>query len=315
MNIKGLLYALLGFAMYSTHDVVVKFLGGTYSPVQIIFFASLISFPLVSIMLMTDPSRENIRPVHPWWVTMRVLSSLTAGLCAFYAFSVLPLAQVYTLLFAAPLLITVLSIPMLGESVGRHRWAAVVVGLIGVLVVLRPGSGEGLSLGHLAALMAAFGSALASVIVRKVGREERTVVLLLYPLAGNFLLMGAALPFVYVPMPLLEFGGMGVIALLGFLASFCIILAYRNGEAAIVAPMQYSQILWATFFGWMLFNETLDRPTLIGAGLIILSGIYIVFRESRAGVSENTPVLRNRSRLFSPGGFRVSVRLRHYDKQ
>ncbi|MGY3438725.1 MULTISPECIES: DMT family transporter [unclassified Marinovum] len=313
MNIKGLLYALLGFAMYSTHDVVVKFLGATYSPVQIIFFASLISFPLVTFMLMTDPSRDHIRPVHPWWVLMRVLSALIAGLCAFYAFSVLPLAQVYTLLFAAPLLITVLSIPMLGESVGRHRWAAVIVGLIGVLVVLRPGSGAGLSLGHLAALTAAFGSALASVIVRKVGREERTVVLLLYPLAGNFVLMGAALPFVYVPMSLLEFGGMGVIALLGFLASFCIILAYRNGEAAIVAPMQYSQILWATFFGWMLFNETLDRPTLIGAGLIILSGIYIVFRESRAGVSENTPVLRNRSRLFSPGGFRVSVLLRHHD--
>lgn len=315
MNIKGLLFALLGFAMFATHDVVVKFLGATYSPVQIIFFASLISFPLVTFMLITDPSRENIRPAHPWWVLVRVLSSLAAGLCAFYAFTVLPLAQVYTLLFAAPLLITVLAIPMLGETVGIHRWAAVIVGLVGVIVVLRPGTGAGLSLGHLAALTAAFASALASVVVRKIGRDERTVVLLLYPLAGNFILMGAALPFVYVPMPILGFSGMGAIAVLGFIASLCIILAYRFGEAAIVAPMQYSQIIWASFFGWMLFDETLDRPTLIGAGLIILSGIYIVFRESTAGVSINTPVLRNRSRLFSPGAFRVSAVLQRWNSQ
>lgn len=315
MNIKGLLFALLGFAMFSTHDVVVKFLGATYSPIQIIFFASLISFPLVTFMLITDPTRENIRPVHPWWVLARVLASLTAGLCAFYAFSVLPLAQVYTLLFAAPLLITVLAIPMLGEQVGRHRWAAVLVGLVGVIVVLRPGAGAGLNLGHLGALTAAFASAFASVVVRKIGREERAVVLMLYPHATNFLLMGAALPFVYVPMPLMEFAGVGTIALLGFIAALCIIFAYRYGEAAIVAPMQYSQIIWASIFGWLLFGESLDLPTLIGAGLIILSGLYIVFRETRSGVSRNTPVLRNRSRLFSPGSFRASTVLRRWNSQ
>ena len=138
MNIKGLLFALLGFAMFSVHDVVVKYLGSSYSPVQIIFFAGLFSFPLLTFVLMSDPTRENLRPVHPWWVSVRVFGALGAGLLAFYAFSVLPLAQTYTLLFAAPILITVLAIPMLGESVGPHRWAAVLIGLLGVIVVLRP---------------------------------------------------------------------------------------------------------------------------------------------------------------------------------
>ena len=115
----------------------------------------------------------------------------------------------------ALVLITVLAIPMLGESVGPHRWAAVLIGLLGVIVVLRPGAQE-LTLGHAAALGSAFCNALSSVVVRKIGKEERTVVLLLYPLAGNFILMGLALPFVYVPMPMLDLGGLGIMALLGF---------------------------------------------------------------------------------------------------
>lgn len=311
MNIKGLLFALLGFALFSLHDVVVKYLGGTYSPVQIIFFAGLFSFPLLTFVLITDPTRDNLRPVHPWWVLVRVLASLATGLLGFYAFSVLPLAQTYTLLFVAPMLITVLAIPLLGESVGLHRWAAVTVGLIGVIVVLRPG-GQELNLGHAAALASAATNALASIVVRKIGQDERPIILMLYPLAGNFLLMGLALPFVYVPMPILDLGGLGIIAALGFIASMCIIAAYRFGEAAIVAPMQYSQILWATFFGFLLFGESLDRPTMIGAGLIIASGLYIVFRESRGGKSSNTPVLRNRTRGFSPGSLRTSAMLRRW---
>lgn len=311
MNIKGLLFALLGFATFSVHDVVVKYLGSSYSPVQIIFFAGLFSFPLLTFVLMSDPTRENLRPVHPWWVSVRVFGALGAGLLAFYAFSVLPLAQTYTLLFAAPILITVLAIPMLGESVGPHRWAAVLIGLLGVIVVLRPGAQE-LTLGHAAALGSAFCNALSSVVVRKIGKEERTVVLLLYPLAGNFILMGLALPFVYVPMPMLDLGGLGIMALLGFTASMCVIAAYRFGEAAIVAPMQYSQIIWATFFGFLLFGESLDRPTISGAGLIILSGLYIVYRESRGGKSSTTPVLRNRSRGYSPGSLRTSAILKRW---
>ncbi|TCS60404.1 DMT family transporter [Primorskyibacter sedentarius] len=309
MYLKGVLYALTAFAIYATHDVVIKFLGAIYSPVQIIFFSSLTSFPLVAFMLMGDQTQGNLRPVHPWWILLRTLCTLITMMSAFYAFSVLPLAQTYAILFASPLLITLLAIPMLGERVGLHRGAAVILGLAGVFIVLQPGSSE-LSLGHLAALSAAIFSALASIIVRKIGREERSVVLMLYPLAANFIVMGSLLSFVYQPMPLLHLGGIGVISLFGFVAGLFLIAAYKNGEAAIVAPMQYSQIIWATVYGFLLFNESIDRATIVGTSVIIASGLYIVFRESRGGRSDNTPVLRTRSRGATAASFRITHMLR-----
>lgn len=309
MTRTGPLYALLAFAIYATHDAVIKFLGGTYSPFQIIFFSSLFAFPLVTFMLMRDATPGHLRPVHPWWTLARTILASVTGFTAFYAFSVLPLAQTYVLLFATPLLVTLLSIPMLGERVGLHRLAAVLVGLAGVLVVLRPGATE-LTLGHLAGLTSAVCNAFASVIVRKIGNDERPVVLMLYPLAANFVIMGALLVLVYKPMPIGHLGGFGLIAVLGFTAGLVLIAAYRNGDAATVAPMQYSQIIWASLFGYVLFGEQLQLTTVVGAGIIIVSGLYIVFRETRLGAKSQTPVLRTRSRGGTAISFRISPILR-----
>ncbi|NIY79249.1 MAG: DMT family transporter [Rhodobacteraceae bacterium] len=305
MNITGAFYALAAFAVFSTHDVVIKFLGGSYAPFQIIFFSTLFSFPLVMFMLIRDRTEGHLRPVHPWWTLFRTIAAMVNTASAFYAFSVLPLAQVYALIFATPLIITILSIPVLGEHVGFHRWAAVIVGLIGVIIVLRPGATE-FTLGHMAALSCAGFGAFASVVVRKVGREERTAVLMLYPLIANFVVMGLAMSFFYRPFPLMDLGSVGLVSLLGFTGGVVLILAYRASEAAIVAPMQYSQIIWATIFGYFIFGEKVDMPTIAGAGIIILSGLYIVFREASGGHSENTPVLRTRSRASSAASFRIS---------
>ncbi|MEJ1992772.1 MAG: DMT family transporter [Maritimibacter sp.] len=309
MKLPGPVYALIAFGIYATHDVVIKTLGAHYAPFQIIFFSTVFSFPLVIFMLMRDPTEGHLRPVHPWWSALRTGSAVVTSLSAFYAFSALPLAQVYVMLFAAPLLVTLLAIPMLGEKVGLHRMFAVLLGLIGVIVVLRPGSTD-LSLGHLAGLSAAFFLALGSVIMRKIGQEERAAVLMLYPMLANFVVTGAILALVYEPMPVEHLGLTGIISLFGFVAGLLMISAYRNGDAAVVAPMQYSQILWATGFGYFLFGEKLDIATGIGAGLIIVSGIYIVIRESRLGAESQTPVLRTRSRASSAASFRISPWLR-----
>lgn len=300
-NVRGALLALLAFAIYATHDVVVKFLGAEYHAIQIIFFAGLLSFPLVTIMLMNDRTDGHLRPVHPGWTALRALATVITGVSAFYAFSVLPLAQTYAILFAAPLLITLLAIPVLGEKVGIRRGLAVVAGLIGVLIVLRPGAGA-FGLGHIAALTAAVAASFASVIVRKIGAKERSVALLLYPMVANFVVLGAALPYVYRPMPIAHLGMLGIVAAFGFVASLLIIAAYRRAEAVIVAPMQYSQMIWATIYGALIFNETPDGWTLAGAAVIIASGLYIVGREARANVSENQPVLESRSRPQASGG-------------
>ena len=153
-NARGALLALLAFGIFATHDVFIKVLGSSYSPVQIVFFSVLLSFPLTTMMLMRDAQPGTLLPRHPGWMALRTAASVLTAISAFYAFSVLPLAQVYAIIFASPLLITVLAIPVLGEVVRLRRWLAVLVGLAGVIVVLRPGSTE-LGLGHLAALAAA----------------------------------------------------------------------------------------------------------------------------------------------------------------
>lgn len=294
-NVKGALLALLAFGIFATHDVVVKTLGATYSPVQIVFFSVTFSFPLVALMLMRDKTDGNLIPRHPWWTALRTMSAVVTAVTAFYAFSVLPLAQTYAILFATPLLITLLAIPVLGEKVGIRRGLAVIVGLAGVMIVLRPGAAP-LSLGHLAALAAALCSSLASVIVRKIGAEERSVVLLLYPMVTNFILLGCALPLVYKPMPIEHLGMVGIISAFGMAGMLLIIAAYRRAEAAIVAPMQYSQMIWAVIYGWLLFGESVDAMTVLGASVIIASGIYIVMREAAKARETQRPVLRTHAR-------------------
>ncbi|MGC8202983.1 DMT family transporter [Aliiroseovarius sp. PTFE2010] len=309
MSVKSILLALLAFAIFATHDVFIKLLGGSFSPFQVVFFSTLFSFPLVALLLMRDPKSGTLRPVNVGWIAARTLSSVVTALSAFYAFSVLPLAQTYALLFAAPLLITLLSIPVLGEPVGWRRMVAVVVGLCGVLIVLRPGATE-FTLGHAAALLSAVGNSVSSVILRRIGRDERPVVLMVYPMVAIFVLMGAMLPTVYRPMEIEHLGMIAIVSLFGFVAGLLLIAAYNAGEAAIVAPMQYSQIIWASFFGVVIFDDSIDVPTLVGAAVIIVSGLYIVFRESRGGASRTTPVLRTRSRGISPGTPRISAFLK-----
>ncbi|MDS9467109.1 DMT family transporter [Paracoccus sp. MBLB3053] len=293
-NFKGALLALLSMGIYSTHDVIIKLLGESYPALQILFFSALFSFPPIAILLLRDPTHGTLLPRSPFWVTLRAICVVNSGICGFYAFSVLPLAQVYSILFASPLLITLLSVPILGERVGLARGLAVAVGLAGVLVVLRPGY-LALELGHFAALLAAFSSAMAAVSVRRLGRTERTVILILWPIIGNFILTGLSLGFAYRPMEGLDLALTGLIAVLGLTAGFLLIQAYQAGEAANVAPMQYSQMLWAVAYGWLVFDENPDAATLAGAGLIIGSGLFILMRERRGG-SRLRPVTEARLR-------------------
>ena len=296
MDFRASLFALAAFAAFAVHDVFIKLLGGGYSSFQVLFFSVLFGFPLTILMLLGDRTEGTLIPQRPGWTILRTAVAVCAGVTVFYAFSVLPLAQVYAILFAIPLLVTALSVPILGEVVRLRRWIAVLIGLGGVLVVLRPGSTD-LNFGHAAAVTAAVCSALASTIVRKIGSEERPVVLLIYPMVASFVASALMLPFVYQPMPIRDLGLAALIALFAHMATRFIIQAYRTGEASTVAPMQYSQIIWAGLFGYVVFDEVPDAMTFLGAAIIILSGIYILWRENRPGLSQTTPVSTTRGRV------------------
>ncbi len=298
--LRGLGFAVIGFGLFATHDAIIKALGETYAVFQIIFFAMLFAFVPMALLILADRAQQNFRPHHPWLVLARSALTIIAMSCAFYAFVTLPLTEVYALLFAVPLLITALSVPLLGEVVRARRWAAVGIGLIGVIVVLRPGM-TALTLGHLAGLTAAVAAALAAIVVRKIGSEERPAVLILYPMVLSLLAMALTLPAVYEPVALPDLGLMAAVGLLTVIAQLCTIAAYRLAPAAVVAPMQYTQILWATAYGALFFSEKPDIYVGIGSAIIIGSGLFVVWRESRENVSKRNPVLRTSNPRFDTG--------------
>jgi len=163
--------------------------------------------------------------------------------------------------------------------VGPRRWAAVIVGFIGVLIVLRPGLSP-IAIGHVSAMIGAFFAAVVFLIMRRLGRDERTGVLMLYPVLTNLLILPFFLIFLgFEPMTLPNLGATALMAFLGFAGTVCIITAYRYADAAMVAPSQYSQILWATGFGILLFGETPGWNVALGGLIIVGSGAYITWRE------------------------------------
>lgn len=294
-NLKGILLGLLAFGAYATHDVVVKYLGGAYSPLQILFFSVLLGFPFVTINLMAGREVGSLRPNNPSLVLVRSALMVCGGVCGFTAFTMLPLAEAYAIFFTVPLMVTLMAVPMLGERIGWHRGGAVLVGLAGVLVALDPGA-TSLGLGHLAVFGAAICVALTGVLTRKLGNSEHPIVLLLYPMLTNLLLIGLTMPWVYQPMDLIDLALMALMALLAVIAARLMIAAYAAGEAGTVAPMQYSQILWAAVYGALFFGEGFTVRLLLGLALIIGSGLYILAREARGEHSRSRPVLRTRAR-------------------
>ena len=295
--LKGAGLALLGFAVFSLHDALTKSIDGP--PVfQVVFFVVLFSFVPFSFMLAVDRTERSLRPRLPGLVALRCLFNVAGLLCVFSAFELLPLAEVYSLMFSAPILITLLAIPILGERVRLIRWFAILLGLGGVLIVLRPGEAS-FTLGHLVALGGAFCVAAGAVVTRRIGAREHTVTLILYPMLANMLVCGAALAFVYVPIDgetLLKCALIGVLSVVG---QSLVIGAYRISEAQFVAPMQYSQMLWALLYGATVFDEPVDRTVLLGATVIVLSGLLFIWRELTASITQ--PILRTRNLRVSGG--------------
>lgn len=295
--LKGVGLALLGFAVFSLHDAITKSIDGL-SVFQIVFFVVLFSFIPFSVRLATDATERSLRPNLPGLVALRCVFSVVGLLCVFAAFESLPLAEVYSLLFSAPILITLLAIPILGERVHLIRGLAILMGMVGVLIVLRP-FGAVLSGGHALALGGAVCVACSAIVTRRIGDREHTVTLLLFPMLTNLLVCGTAMFFVYTPMSGEVLIKCALIGLLSVLGQSLVIGAYRISEAQFIAPMQYSQMLWALIYGALVFNEEVDRIVLLGSGIIVLSGLLFIWREISASLVQ--PVLRTRNLRVSGG--------------
>jgi drug/metabolite transporter (DMT)-like permease len=276
---RGLAFALGAFTIFSCADAIVKWLSVTHSIFQIIFVSTLFAFIPVAGLVMGEGGMKALRPRHPWLVGLRALLLAIDMVFVFYAFSKLPLADAYTMLFTAPMLVTALSVPLLGEKVGWRRWSAVAVGFGGVLIVLRPGFGE-INLGHIAALGSSSFFALALIVARRIGNSETGSSLLVSMMVALLVVSGPVIPMVYIESSLSDLGMLAGLGLLMGLGHLGLIQALRLAPSAVVAPFHYSQIVWAVIFGLLLFG---NRPTvwvIAGSTVIIASGLYILWRET-----------------------------------
>ena len=276
--LKGALYGLLGFGIFSVCDATIKHLGGSYSPVQIVAFMCLFTLPMIGALWLARP--VSMRPVHPVLMAIRTAAMIGNVLLITYAFTVLPLAQAYAIFFTLPLILTLLAWPLLGDRVDLVGGVAVIIGLAGVLVALTPGRVE-FDIGHLAAVGGVVLAAVHYLIVRKTGGAEATVPMLFYPVFGQTISAFLILPGSYVPMPAADLGIMVLLAAGGFAGTLLMLAAYRIAAPVIVAPTQYTQIGWAALFGALFFDEPMTLDAVLGMGIIAASGVIIVIRQNR----------------------------------
>lgn len=279
--LRGAILSLLAFSLYSLGDITIKFLGSSYHPVQILFFSGMAGFPLVVLQMMADPEGGTLRPRMWNWTLARMGIVIVNGLLVSFAFANLPLSEAYAIFFLMPLFICVLAVPLLGEPIDLPRGLAVLAGLAGVIIVLRPGV-MALHWAHLSALLGASFGALYYIILRKTGGRERMAVIMLYPMIAQTAFVALFLPAVYQPMPATHLGLLGLMAVEGFVGSLFIVWAYRAAPAVVVAPMQYVQIIVATLFSTLYFHEPMDAYTVLGIAVIIAAGLFIMTRQKPA---------------------------------
>jgi drug/metabolite transporter (DMT)-like permease len=281
--IRGVLLALLGFFLFASSDAVVKTLAGRYSIFQLIPVHVAFGAVPVAISVARSGGLRALLPRHPRLVALRGLLAGVGTILNFFAFSTLPLADVYAIIFGVPIVVAVLAVPVLGERAGAHRWAAVLVGFAGILVMVRPGSGD-LSLGHLAALASVLTGAGVTLILRRIGREERGATVVLAVVLG---LLVVSLPVALLrQLPPPAPADIALLAASGSLmgvAQLVMLHAFRAAPASSVAPMQYTMMVWALLYGVLLFGDPVRTPVLLGAGIVVASSLYLLHRERLDG--------------------------------
>lgn len=286
-NLRSIYAMLAAAGMFSLMDTAMKLLSETYPAMQVTALRALSSLPLVCLYLLYRGAFRNVLKVRwPLHMLRGVLGILMITLFA-YGLKRLSLAEAYSLFFIAPLLITALSVFILKERVDLARWCAIMVGLGGVLVVLRPEGGDFLSLAGLAVLAAAACYAVSAITGRILSRtdaSESMVFWLMIMMAAG----GVALCWhEWVAIRREDWLLLAGLSVSGFLGQLAITEAFRSGKASTVAPFEYSALAWGMSLDWLLWRTLPDECTLVGAAIIIASGIYLVRKEAAHMESEH----------------------------
>lgn len=276
-NICGIFWMLLAGLLMSCMVVLIKILGNRLPSFEIVFFRSLLQLIVLASVFIRIGFSE-LKTSRPYLQTIRALVAVILINCNFYAFTKLPVADVTAIGFSRNLFLVILAIPLLGEKINIHRLLATIIGFTGIIIIVRPGYNtmEGATLFALAG--AGLGATMV-IMIRKLTITDSNLVMMTFPSLAVVPATGVpTLLYWQTPTP----GAIILLlamAALGITGQWCMIQAFRLGEATAVAPAGYMRLLFATMLGFLFFKELPDLITFLGITIIVASNLYLIYRE------------------------------------
>jgi drug/metabolite transporter (DMT)-like permease len=283
---KGIRAMIAAVAAFAVLDAAMKELSQSYPALQVSYLRGVTSLPFFMIFVAATRQWRSILPVRWSGHVIRGGLAIVMLLTFIYAVRNLPLSTAYGIFLCAPLLITALSAMFLGEHVGLHRWLAIACGLAGVVVILKPDGKEMITLAGLAAFTSALCYAVAALMIRQLTRTDSTL-----SIATSFLLTIAVITGIaavpgWVPLESAHWPWILAMGAGGAAGQYLIIYAFKWAPASVVAPFEYTALLWGISLDWLLWNSVPGARMLGGAGIVIASGLYLMYRERRSQGSQ-----------------------------
>jgi len=276
---KGILLTLCALLCFTGIDTCAKLLVETIPPLEVVFFRYFGHFVIMASIYLPLRGVSILHANRPKLQVVRAFCLLASTLLNFLALQYLQLGVTSAIFFTIPLLVCALSVPFLGETVGPRRWAAIIVGLIGVLIIVRPGLGA-LHWAWLLSIGACFGAAAYMILTRKLAGIDSTDTSQFYVGLIAMIVMAPLAVSVWVwPSGMLEMALCTIIGFFGWLGHQCLTIAHRFAPASLLSPFTYTQILWMVASGYIVFGNIPDIWVFVGASIVIASGLYVWLRE------------------------------------
>ena len=274
----GISITILGGLCFAIQDAGLKWLSAEIAVLQILFLRSLFGLVFLGTSSIFSGEAISFRVHRPWLLTARSGLNILSWVLFFTSLKYLPLATAVALFFSFPLFLAIISVPLLGESVGMRRIIAIIVGFVGVLLITNPT--EGLSIPAVMMLGAAFGWAIVAGLTRILGETENTTTMLFYTLLGFAVLLAVPQYWLWRSIEFESYLMIVGVAFVGVIAQFSVTKAYAIASPSLIAPFEYTALIWSATLGYLIWNDIPDAYAIAGALLIIGSGIYIIHRES-----------------------------------
>ena len=271
---SGVLVLNFGLFLFVIHDAISKALLERYPVFELMFVRSLFALPLLLLILRLEQGHLRLRTNRFWALVLRGVLSIGAFGCFLLGLKLMPLADTFSIFMSAPLVVAALAGPLLSEPATRRQWVAMLVGFAAVLVMIRPGGAIPLG-GAMVMLVSVVCFALGIILTRALGRTEGAGVMTLFVMMA-FVLSGAAVSaFVWTPLAPEDLLLMAVLGALSASAMYCTISAYRRAPPALIAPFQYTSLVWAVIIGFFVWGDIPDPTVVIAAVVVVGSGIYV----------------------------------------